>query len=107
MLGYQDNEATTVVAVEIVVKDIDVETVTVTGINCGVLTAPTAATVIVVEYVPAASPAMFAVAVNQEGVVPETEESASHGAAVLTLQSNVPAPESEMDTVCAAGSLPP
>jgi len=95
------------VVVEIVVKDVDAETVTVTGINCGVLIAPTAVTVMVVEYVPAASPVMFAVAVNEAGVVPEMEESASHGAPVLTLQSNVPAPESEMDTVCAAGSLPP
>ncbi|MBU6482729.1 MAG: hypothetical protein KGS09_19580 [Nitrospirae bacterium] len=78
-----------------------------TGMDCGVLVAPAAVTVMAVEYVPAASPAMIAVAVNEAGAVPEMAESESHPAVVLTLQFNVPVPELEMVTVCAAGSLPP
>ena len=59
------------------------------------------------EYVPAASPEMFAVAVNDAGAVPETGESESQEAAALTLQLRVPVPELLMLTVCAAGLLPP
>jgi len=92
---------------EVGLVGVGAETVTVTGMDCGVLTAPTEVTVMVVEYVPAASPVMFAVAVNEAGVVPEMGESTSHVAAVFTLQSNAPAPVAEMDTICAAGSLPP
>jgi hypothetical protein len=50
---------------------------------------------------------MFAVAVNEAGAVPEVEESESHAAVVLTLQSNVLVPELEMVTVCGTGLLPP
>jgi hypothetical protein len=50
---------------------------------------------------------MIAVTENEAGAVPETGESKSHPAVVLTLQSNVPVPELEMVTVCAAGLLPP
>ncbi len=81
--------------------------VNVTGIDWGVLVAPVPVTVMVDEYVPAASPEMFAVAVNDVGAVPETGESESHEAAALTLQLRVPVPELLMLTVCAAGLLPP
>ena len=100
--GFQAKETE---VIEIV--DVEVEMVKVTGMDCGVLVAPAAVTVMVVEYVPAASPEMFAVAVNGAGAVPETGESASHGAVVLTLQSNGPVPELEMPTTCPAGLLPP
>ena len=81
--------------------------VKVTGMDCGVFVAPVAVMMMVVEYVPAASPATIAVAVNEPGAVPETGESASHGAVVLTLQFNVAVPELEMATACPAGLLPP
>ena len=87
--------------------DVAVEMVKSTEVDCGVLVAPVAETVMVVEYVPAASPEMFAVAVNEAGAVPEVEESESHAAVVLTLQSNVLVPELEMVTVCGIGLLPP
>lgn len=61
----------------------------------------------VVEYVPAARPAMFAATASEAGAVAEAGESESHGAVVVTFQSNVPDPELEMVTVCAAGLLPP
>ena len=109
-----DVEGVGVEVVDVDVEDVDVEveevaaaTIRSTGMVCGVLVAPVAVTVMVVEYVPAASPATIAVAVNEPGGVPETEESKSHGALVLTLQLNVPFPELEMMAVCAAGSLPP
>lgn len=74
---------------------------------CGELVAPTAVTVMVVEYVPAASPGMIGVTVNDAGVVPAVAESESHAAVVLTLQLNVSVPELEMVTVWGDGSLPP
>ena len=108
-MGFQFNEAEAVVVVDVDVKvvEVDVEMVKVTGMDWGVLVAPVAVTMMVVEYVPAASPATIAVAVNEAGAVPETGESASHGAVVLTLQFNVPFPELEMATACPAGLLPP
>ena len=103
-MGAQVNEAAAfVVGVDVE----DVEMVKSTGMVCGVLVAPVPMTVMVVEYVPAASPATIAVAVNEPGAVPERDESKSHPAGVLTLQSNAPVPELEMVTVCAAGLLPP
>jgi hypothetical protein len=94
--------------VDVDVEDVDVEVEEVdTTMVCGVLVAPVPVTVMVVAYVPAASPATIAVAMNELGVVPETGERASQGAVVFTLQSNVPFPELEMVTVCVAGSLPP
>jgi hypothetical protein len=74
---------------------------------CGELVTPTAVTVMVVEYVPGASPGRIGVAVNDPGVVPEVVARESHGAVVLTLQPNVSVPELEMVTVWEAGSLPP
>jgi hypothetical protein len=86
------------------VDDVEVEISKVTGMDCGVFVAPTPATMMVVEYVPAASPEIFAVAVNEAGAlpdeVPERGESVSHVALVLTLQSNGPFPELEMLTLC-------
>ena len=86
------------------VDSVDVEMSKVTGMDCGVLVAPTPVTMMVVKYVPAASPEIFAVAVNEAGAlpdeVPERGESVSHVALVLTLQSNGPFPELEMLTVC-------
>lgn len=86
------------------VDGVDVEMSKVTGMDCGVLVAPTPVTMMVVKYVPAASPEIFAVAVNEAGAlpdeVPERGESVSHVALVLTLQSNGPFPELEMLTVC-------
>ena len=100
--------------VDVDVEDVDVEVEEVaatmvksTGMDCGVLVAPVPVMVMVVEYVPAASPATITVAVNELGAIPETEERAIQGAVVFTLQSSVPFPELEMVTVCAAGSLPP
>lgn len=93
--------------VDVEVEEVDTTMVKSTGMVCGVLVAPVPVTVMVVAYVPAASPATIAVAVNELGVVPETGERASQGAVVFTLQSNVPFPELEMVTVCVAGSLPP
>ena len=112
MSGAQLNEALAVVVVDVdvedgTVEDADVEMVKSTGMDCGVLVAPASVTVIVVEYVPAASPATITVAVNELGAAPELGERAIQGAVVLTLQSNVSFPELEMVTVCAAGSLPP
>jgi len=112
VLGSQFNKALAVVAggtdvVGVDVEDVNVEMVKSTGMDCGVLVAPVPVTVMVVEYVPAASPATITVAVNELGAVPETDERAIQGAVVLTLQSNVSFPELEMVTVCAAGSLPP
>ena len=71
------------------------------------LVAPVAATVILPEYVPAASPVIFAVAVKELGAVPEVGETESHDALVLTLQLKVPVPELEMATACPDGLLPP
>jgi hypothetical protein len=111
--GSQANEtaavegAVEVVDVEFELEDVDAEMVKSTGMDCGVLVVPTAVTVMVVEYVPAASPGIIAVTVNEPGVVPERDESKSHPAVVLTFQSNVPVPELEIITVCAAGLLPP
>lgn len=99
--------AVEVVDVEVEPEDVDAEMVKSTGIVCGVLVAPVPVTVMVVEYVPAASPATIAVAVNEPGAVPERDESKSHPAGVLRLQSNAPVPELEMVTVCAAGLLSP
>jgi hypothetical protein len=65
--------------VEVVVVDVDAETVKLTGIVWGVLDASVAATVIVPEYVPAASPATTTVAVNEPAPVPEVGETPSHG----------------------------
>lgn len=95
------------VGIDVEVEDVEVEMVKSTGMVCGVLVAPTPVTVMVVEYVPAASPGVIAVTVNEAGAVPETEESESHPAVVLALQFKVPVPELEMVTVCVAGSLPP
>src|SRR5262245_22868421 len=75
--------------------------------DCGVLVAPVAVTVMVVEYVPAASPVTIAVALNEAESAPESGESASQAAVVLTLQSNVPRFELETSTACPAGLLPP
>jgi hypothetical protein len=77
-----------------------------TGIDWGVLVAPVAVTLIVAEYVPAASPGMIAVAVNEPAPVPEVGEMESHGASVLTLQLNFPVPELEIATACPGGLLP-
>ena len=117
MSGDQSNEALPKEALPVVgvdvdgedgaVEDADVEMVKSTGMDCGVLVAPVAVTVMVVEYVPAASPATITVAVNELGAVPESGERTIHGAVVVTLQSNVSFPGLEMATVCAAGSLPP
>jgi hypothetical protein len=96
-----------VVDVGVKMVEVGVEMVKVTGRDCGVFVAPPPVTVIVVEYVPAASPELFTVAVNEPGAVleavPELGESESHGAVVLTLQFNVPFPELEMVTVCTTG----
>ena len=81
--------------------------VKITGMDSGVFVAPAPVTVMVVEYVPAASPAMIAVALKEDGAFPVTGETASHGAVVLTLQSIRPLPELDMSTACPAGSLPP
>jgi len=93
-----------VVVVGIDVEDVEVEMSKVTGMDCGVLVAPTPVTMMVVEYFPAASPEIFAVAVNDAGAlpdeVPDRGNSVSHVAVVLTLQSNVPFPELEMLTEC-------
>jgi len=66
--------------------------------DSGVLVAPVAVTVMVVEYVPAASPATIAVALKEAGADPETGKRASHGAGELTVQFNVPVPELETGT---------
>ena len=86
---------------------VDVEMVKSTGIDCVVFAGPSPETTIVVEYVPAASPAMIGVTVNEDGAVAEVGEIKSHPAVVFTLQSNVPVPELETVTVCGAGLLPP
>jgi len=100
-----------VVVVEVDVVDVGAEMVKVTGRDSGVLVAPLPLTVMVVEYVPAASPALFTVAVSEPGsvleAVPEFGESESHGAVVLTPQPKVPFPELEMVTVCATGVVSP
>ena len=93
--------------VDVEVEEVDATMVKSTGMVCGVLVAPVPVTVMVVVYVPAASPGTITVAVNELGAVPETGERASQGAVVVTLQSNVPLPELEIVTVCGAGSLPP
>ena len=82
-------------------------TVNVTGIDWGVLLAPDPVTVIEVVYVPAASPEMLAVAVNEFGAVPERGESKSQELVELTLQLKVPVPELLIVTVCEVGLLPP
>ena len=56
---------------------------------------------------PAPRPETFAVAVKELGAVPETGESESHDAVVLTLQVKVPVPELLTVTVWPAGLLPP
>jgi hypothetical protein len=75
----------------------------VTGTACGLLMASTPTIVMVVEYVPAARPARFALAAKAVGEspdVPEEGESASHDAVALALQSNAPLPVFEISTVC-------
>ena len=69
--------------------------------------APVAVTLIVAEYVPVASPAIFAVAAKELGAVSEVGETESHGALVLTLQVKGSVPELEMATACSNGLLPP
>ena len=97
------------VDVDVEVEDVDSEMVKVTGMVCGVLVAPVAVMVMAPEYVPAASPEMFAVAVNElEALpesVPEAGESESHASVVLTLQFKSPFPELETDTVCVGEML--
>lgn len=73
---------------------------------CGVLVAPVAVRLIVAEYVPAAIPAILAVAVKELGAVPEVGKSESHDASVLTLQLNIPDPALEIATA-PEGSFPP
>ena len=92
---------------EVVGVGVEAETIKLTGIVWGVLVAPVAATVILPEYVPAASPAMTAVVLNEPASVPELEERESHDALVLTLQLKVPVPELEIATACPGGLLPP
>jgi hypothetical protein len=99
LVGFRLSVA--VVAVE------DAVIVKFTGISCGVLVAPDPVTVMVEEYVPAVSPPTFAAAVKDPGAVPETGDSESHGAVVLTPQLKVPVPELLIVTVCAAGLLTP
>jgi len=107
-MGFQASATEAVVVdVGVDVVDVAVEMVKVTGMDWEVFVAPTPVTVMVVEYVPAPSPEMSAVALKEDGAVPVTGESASHGAVVLTLQFNVPLPELEMATACPAGLLPP
>jgi hypothetical protein len=61
-----------VVVVDVdVVEDVDGEMSKVTGMDCGVLVAPTSVTMMVVEYVPSARPERFAVAVNEAGALPD------------------------------------
>lgn len=120
MSGFHTSEAEAVVVagvtivvvgVGVDVEEVGSEIVKVTGRDSGVLVAPLPLTVMVVEYVPAASPALFTVAVSEPGAVleavPELGESESHGAVVLTLQPKVPFPELEMVTVCATGVVSP
>ena len=92
---------------EVVGGGVEAETVKLTGIVWGVLVAPVAAPVILPEYVPAASPAMIVVAVNEPAPVPELGERESHDASVLTLQLKVPVPELEIAIACPGGLLPP
>jgi hypothetical protein len=77
-----------------------------TGMVWGVLVAPVAVAVTLSEYVPAASPVIFAVAVKEPGAVPEVGKTESHDALLLTLQLKVPVPELEMATA-PDGLLPP
>ena len=71
------------------------------------LLAPVAVTLIVAEYVPAASPGMIAVAVNDPAPVPEAGAMESHEASVPTLQLKGSVPELEMATACSDGLPPP
>jgi hypothetical protein len=96
-----------ILEVEVVGGDVAAETVKLTGIDWGVLVAPVAVTLTVAEYVPAASPGMIAVAVNEPAPVPEVGETESHDPSVLTLQLNFPVPELEIATACPDGLLPP
>ena len=96
-----------ILEVDVVGGDVAAETVTLTGIDWGVLLAPVAVTLIVAEYVPAASPGMIAVAVNEPAPVPALGEMESHDPSVLTLQLNFPVPELEIATACPGGLLPP
>lgn len=50
---------------------------------------------------------MIGVTVNESGALPEVGESKSQPDVVLTLQFRVPVPELAMETVRAAGLLPP
>jgi hypothetical protein len=107
-MGFQASATEAVVVdVGVDVVDVAVEMVKVTGMDWEVFVAPTPVTVMVVEYVPAPSPEISAVALKEDGAVPVTGESASHGAVVLTLQFNAPLPELEMATACPAGLLAP
>ena len=96
-----------ILEVEVVGGDVPAETVKLTGIDWGVLVAPVAVTLIVAEYVPVASPMIFAVVVNAPALVPAGGEMESHEASVLTLQLNFPVPELEIATACPGGLLPP
>jgi hypothetical protein len=93
------------------VVEVDGEMIKSTGIDCGVLVASVAVTAMAVEWVPASAPEMSAVTVNESealpATVPESVESESHGAVVLTFHFNGPFPELEMLTVCGVGFLPP
>ena len=83
-----------------------VEMVKSTGMDCVELLPAFPETTMVVEYVPAASPAMFGVTVNVAGAVPEVRESESHPAVVSALQFKVPVPELETVTVCGVRPFP-
>ena len=77
-----------------------------TGMDCVELLPEFPETTMVVEYVPAESPAMFGVTVNAAGAVPEVMESESHPAVVSALQFNVPVPELETVMVCGERPFP-
>ena len=78
-----------------------------TGIVCGELVAPVPVTVIADVYVPAESPATFAVTVSEPVPVPDAGETASHAAGLEAFQFSVPVPELLMLTDCAGGLDPP
>jgi hypothetical protein len=79
-----------------------------TGIVCGEFDAPGAVTVIVAEYVPVASPEVFAETVIVEGALPEPAEMVNQLALEEAVQfMDDPPPVFVIDIVWLEGLVPP
>ena len=78
-----------------------------TGICCGLLVDPEAATVMMALYVPAANPVRFTLVVTVPLLVPDRGLRVNHAALSFAVQDKVPPPTFETTMDCAEGFVPP